>query len=75
MTNRVEKIRYAVGELAVKLGLSTETVYRGIQRGEIPHLRVGRRIILPKTAIDAWLANAEPRASRGGSGLETGGAR
>ena len=50
---------YTVSELANTLGLSTETVYRGIRRGEIPHLRIGqRRLILPRASIDRWLASA-----------------
>ena len=54
-----ETVCYTVPELADTLGLSTETVYRGIRRGEIPHLKIGeRRLILPKAAIDKWLASA-----------------
>ena len=50
---------YTVPELAERLGLSVETVYRGIRRNEIPHLRIGqRRLILPKASIDRWLASA-----------------
>ena len=55
---------YTVPELADTLGLSTETVYRGIRRGEIPHLRIGqRRLILPRASIDRWLASAGDTAN------------
>lgn len=55
--------RYTVPRLAEMLGLSIESVYRGIQRGDIPHLRVGRRIVLPKAAIDKWMAQAGTTAA------------
>jgi excisionase family DNA binding protein len=30
-------------------------MYEGIRRGEIPSIRVGRRILLPRKAFLAWL--------------------
>ena len=58
-TKPEKTVCYTVPQLAAKLGLSAETVYRGIRRNEIPHLRVGkRRLILPRASIDRWLASA-----------------
>jgi excisionase family DNA binding protein len=31
--------------------------YEGIKRGEIPHIRIGRRILIPRAALDAMLAD------------------
>jgi excisionase family DNA binding protein len=53
---------YSVVELAVSLGLSQHSVRNGIKRGIIPHIRVGKRYLLPHAAIDEWLKNAGPRA-------------
>ena len=61
-----ETVCYTVPELAERLGLSVETVYRGIRRNDIPHLRIGqRRLILPRAAIDRWLASAGETATVG----------
>ena len=57
------KACYTVPELAERLGLSAETIYRSIRRKQIPHLKIGeRRLILPKAAIDKWLASASVEA-------------
>jgi len=57
------KACYTVPELATKLGLSVETIYRSIRRKQIPHIKIGdRRLILPKTAIDKWLESASVEA-------------
>ena len=58
MTTEKARCGTPVPELAQKLGLSAESVYRGIRQKQIPHLRVGRRLILPKAAVDHWLATA-----------------
>ncbi len=52
-------ITYAsVAALAAELGLSEKSTRNALRRGEIPHIRVGRRFILPKTAIAEWLRTA-----------------
>jgi excisionase family DNA binding protein len=47
-----------VDELAKELGIGRAIVYRGLRDGTIPSLRVGKRFILPKAAINEWLRNA-----------------
>ena len=34
------------------------TAYEGVRRGEIPSLKVGRRLLIPRAALDALLAQA-----------------
>ena len=48
----------SVAALAVDIGLSERSTRSALRRGEIPHIRVGRRFILPKTAIAEWLRSA-----------------
>jgi excisionase family DNA binding protein len=43
-------------EVARLLGLSRGTVYEAMRTGEIPSLRVGRRLLVPTHALRAWLA-------------------
>jgi excisionase family DNA binding protein len=43
---------YSVQEIAGLLGMSTMTVYRAIQCGEFPAVRIRGRLIIPAKAID-----------------------
>lgn len=45
------------------LGLSRNAVYDAAGRGEIPHRRVGRRLIFSRAAILAWLGVEVARAA------------
>ncbi len=51
----LEREVYTVDEVAVRLGLSRNSAYEAIRRGEIPHLRIGRRILVLKPALEALL--------------------
>src|ERR1035438_7336860 len=48
----------SVAALAAEIGLSERSTRSALRRGEIPHIRVGRRFILPKAAIAEWLRTA-----------------
>ena len=43
-------------ELATLLGVDRKTVYQGALRGEIPSIRIGRRVLFPHSAIESWLS-------------------
>ena len=47
-----------VAELAADLNLSERSTRDALRRGEIPHIRIGRRFILPRAAIAEWLRAA-----------------
>jgi excisionase family DNA binding protein len=53
-----ERVAFNVPEVAKKLGISTNSAYERIRQGEIPHIRLGARIVIPKAAFEAWLAKA-----------------
>ena len=48
----------SVAALAEDIGLSERSTRSALRRGEIPHIRIGRRFILPKAAIAEWLRTA-----------------
>ena len=54
----------SVAEASCALGLSKNATYRAIARGEIPSLRFGRRIVVPRVRLrrllDAGLKKAGP---------------
>jgi excisionase family DNA binding protein len=40
------------------LGISRAHAYELVARGDLPHLRLGRRVVVPKHAIEVLLARA-----------------
>ncbi len=58
MEEELERIVYTVTEVAEILRISRPTAFQGVERGEIPHIRVGRRILIPKAALEKLLAAA-----------------
>ena len=48
-----------VDEFAAQLGISRGLAYQAIHDGNVPHVRIGRRIIIPADAVERMLA-AEP---------------
>lgn len=55
----LERIVYTAAEVAALLGVSERHVYDSCKRDEIPHLRIGRRVVFPKRRFEAWLGIAE----------------
>jgi excisionase family DNA binding protein len=53
-----EKVVLTVDECAEYLGISRPQAYLGVHRGDIPHIRVGKRILVPRAALEKLLANA-----------------
>ena len=45
-----------INDVAVVLYVRPQTVYRMIQRGQIPWVRVGRLIRVPRDALNEWIA-------------------
>ena len=50
-----EKIILSVTETACLLGLSRNSTYQGVQSGAIPSIRVGKRILVPRAALERML--------------------
>jgi excisionase family DNA binding protein len=58
-----QRLTMTVEEAAVVLGISRATAYSAVSRGEIPCIRIGRRILIPKVALERLLDGAgEARA-------------
>jgi excisionase family DNA binding protein len=51
-----QRLTMTVEEAAVMLGISRATAYDAVGRGEIPCLRIGRRILIPKVAMERLLS-------------------
>jgi excisionase family DNA binding protein len=59
---------YSADELAELLGVNRKTIYEAASRGDIPHRRLGRRLIFERGSVLAWLrqssAISEPKRGR-----------
>jgi excisionase family DNA binding protein len=53
-----------VSEVAPLLGVTSGRVYQLVKMGEIPAIRVGRAIRIPKAALEAWLQRCAIDARR-----------
>lgn len=47
---------YTVEEIAKILRVSRNTAYEAVRRGEIPTVKIGRRLLVPRTAFESLLA-------------------
>ena len=54
------RLTMTVEEAAVVLGISRATAYDAVSRGEIPCIRIGRRILIPKVALARMLDGGGP---------------
>lgn len=50
------KLTYTVTEAAELLGISRSSAYECVRRREIPSLTLGRRVVIPRRALEALLA-------------------
>ena len=55
MAASTERLTYSVREAAELLGISKNSCYQGCLKGEIPHIKIGKRILIPKTQLEALL--------------------
>ena len=50
-----QRLAFTVEEARDRLGLSRGLIYEAIRRGEIPSIRIGRRILVPRVALEQLL--------------------
>jgi excisionase family DNA binding protein len=57
------RLTLTVGEASQVLGVSRSYAYELVRRGELPCMRLGRRIVIPVRALDALLDRATAEAT------------
>jgi excisionase family DNA binding protein len=55
---KLEKLVYSVPEAGALLGLARNASYDAAARGEIPTIRIGKLLKVPKVAFEQMLARA-----------------
>jgi len=58
-----ERLTVTVAQAAVMLGISRTSAYERVARGEIPTVRLGRRLVVPIARLMALLEGEPPAAS------------
>ena len=56
------KVVYTVEEAAEVLKISRPSAYLAVKKGEIPVIRIGRRILVPVVALSKLLESAGSKA-------------
>ena len=56
--NPTERLVLTVDEAAEILGISRGLAYRMVREGAIPNVRMGRRMLVPRSALDRMLEEA-----------------
>lgn len=49
---------FTIQEVAVKLKLSTSTLYRYVETGKIPHKKIGRKIRFTNSHVNDFLSKS-----------------
>ena len=64
MESNIKRETLTVEEAGRILGIGRNKAYESVQRGDIPSLRFGKKIVVPREAIDRLLKspNAEAKA-------------
>ncbi len=57
-----QKYVLTVEEAGQRLGLSRPLAYQAVNNGQIPAIRIGRRILVPVAALDKMLESAGGKA-------------
>lgn len=63
--DKIERLTYTVEEAGRKLGVGRAAAYTAARRGDIPTIRVGRLIRVPKSAFDRLLENGRRSSPNG----------
>jgi excisionase family DNA binding protein len=56
-----DKLTYEITEAAQLLGVGRNQAYEAAHRGELPVIRIGKRYLIPKAALDRMLAGETPK--------------
>jgi excisionase family DNA binding protein len=60
---QTERLTITVEEAAKELGISRALAYEMARIGKLPTLRFGRRLVVPRRAVDRLLENPRPSSA------------
>ena len=59
----MDRSTLSLPEAANALGIARSSAYEAARRGEIPTIRIGKRILVPVVALEKMLADAKAKTS------------
>jgi excisionase family DNA binding protein len=62
-TRMPEVLTYRIEEVARLLGISRNSAYEAARRGEIPTIRIGKRLLVPRAAVNRLLEEPHRKAT------------
>ncbi len=60
-TDGCEPLALGMHQAARVMGISQRTLFTLLKAGDVPHVRIGRRVLFRRAALEAWLAARETR--------------
>jgi excisionase family DNA binding protein len=52
----VDRVTFTVEEAAKRLGIARGSAYEAVRRGELPSVRFGKRVLIPRAALERILS-------------------
>jgi len=59
-TGSMERLTFSVEEAAELIGVGRSAAYEAVRRGEIPVIRIGRRVLVPRSRLFQMLNGSAP---------------
>jgi excisionase family DNA binding protein len=59
-----ERQTLTIEEAAKVLGVGRNSAYLAAERGDLPTIRLGRRLLVPRSALERLLSNPTPAAPK-----------
>ena len=63
MEDKIDRRTYKMDEAAKLLGIGRNQAYEAAKRGEIPSIKIGKRVVIPKAALDKMLSGGTGKAA------------
>lgn len=60
MSDDTERLTMTVEKAARRLGIGRDAAYRAVRSGELPSIRMGRKILVPRVALARLLGEVQP---------------
>lgn len=64
-TSDNERLSLRPREAAKRLGIGERSLWKLTSEGKVPHLRLGRAVLYPVAALEAWLAEQAAESVKG----------
>ena len=66
----VPRLTLTVEEARQMLGLSRGAMYQAVKSGQVPAIKIGRRLLIPKAAFEKMLSAASSTMSNGSARVQ-----